>query len=308
MRAMFGLVLVAGVGLAGAAVYMAKGYISKTESALQKELAIKAQTGGLVEVYVVTKTVDYGDPITKEDVQKSYLPKNTLPEATFGDIALLFPEDNSEPRYVLRPMEKFEPILAIKVTEPGEQAGLTGALEKGMRAFAIKVEAADFLQPGDRVDIYWTGATESSTGEITRLIESTMKIIAVDRNGKSQSSDGSIQNRTMTVAATSLPALPGKGPCTRKSCATKGQVPVGTTSVTQWATLIAAKKTAVGKRVTGKCKISKAKKPKGKAKGKGKKAGYTCKLRLSKGTWTITTQAKAGSVVVAQTVVTRKVK
>jgi pilus assembly protein CpaB len=202
MRAMFGLVLVAGVGLAGAAVYMAKGYISKTESALQKELAIKAQTGGLVEVYVVTKTVDYGDPITKEDVQKSYLPKNTLPEATFGDIALLFPEDTSEPRYVLRPMEKFEPILAVKVTEPGEQAGLTGELEKGMRAFAIKVEAADFLQPGDRVDIYWTGATESSTGEITRLIESTMKIIAVDRNGKSQSSDGSIQNRTMTVAAT----------------------------------------------------------------------------------------------------------
>ena len=202
MRAMFGLVLVAGVGLAGAAVYMAKGYISKTETALQKELAIKAQTGGLVEVYVVKKTVDYGDPLTKDDVQKSYLPKNTLPEATFGDIALLFPEDSTEPRYVLRPMEKFEPILAIKVTEPGEQAGLTGALEKGMRAFAIKVEAADFLQPGDRVDIYWTGATESSTGEITRLIESTMKIIAVDRNGKSQSSDGSIQNRTMTVAAT----------------------------------------------------------------------------------------------------------
>lgn len=202
MRAMFGLVLVAGVGLAGAAVYMAKGYISKTETALQKELAIKAQTGGLVEVYVVKKTVDYGDPLTKDDVQKSYLPKNTLPEATFGDIAMLFPEDNSEPRYVLRPMEQFEPILAVKVTEPGEQAGLTGALEKGMRAFAIKVEAADFLQPGDRVDIYWTGATESSTGEITRLIESTMKIIAVDRNGKSQSSDGSIQNRTMTVAAT----------------------------------------------------------------------------------------------------------
>jgi pilus assembly protein CpaB len=202
MRAMFGLVLVAGVGLAGAAVYMAKGYISKTETALQKELAIKAQTGGLVEVYVVKKSVDYGAPLTKDDVQKSYLPKNTLPEATFGDIAMLFPEDNSEPRYVLRPMEKFEPILAIKVTEPGEQAGLTGALEKGMRAFAIKVEAADFLQPGDRVDIYWTGATESSTGEITRLIESTMKIIAVDRNGKSQSSDGSIQNRTMTVAAT----------------------------------------------------------------------------------------------------------
>lgn len=202
MRAMFGLVLVAGVGLAGAAVFMAKGYISKTETALQKELAIKAQTGGLVEVYVVKKAVGYGEPLTKADVQKSYMPKNTLPENTFADIALLFPEDNSEPRYVLRQMEKFEPILAVKVTEPGEQAGLTGSLAKGMRAFAIKVEAADFLQPGDRVDVYWTGAAGGTQGEMTRLIESTMEIIAVDRNGKSQNSDGAIQNRTMTVAAT----------------------------------------------------------------------------------------------------------
>ena len=52
MRAMFGLVLVAGVGLAGAAVYMARGYISKTETALQKELAIKAQ----VQAFKALKT------------------------------------------------------------------------------------------------------------------------------------------------------------------------------------------------------------------------------------------------------------
>ena len=103
-------------------------------------------------------------------------------------------------------METYEPVLALKVTEPGQPAGLTGALDPGMRAFAINVDASSgvsgFIYPGNFVDIYWTGATESSTGEITRLIESTMKIIAVDRNGKSQSSDGSIQNRTMTVAAT----------------------------------------------------------------------------------------------------------
>jgi pilus assembly protein CpaB len=201
MRAMFGLVLVAGVGLAGAAVFMAKGYISKTETALEKELAIKKQTGGLVEVFVVNKALEYGAPLTEKDVVKSYLPKNTLPENTFGDIAVLFPEGNDEPRFVLRQMEKFEPILAVKVTEPGEQAGLTGELAKGMRAFAIKVEAADFLQPGDRVDIYWTGAVEGNLGEITRLIESKLEIIAVDRNGKSDASDGAIENRTMTVAA-----------------------------------------------------------------------------------------------------------
>lgn len=202
MRMMFALVLVVGLALAGAAVYMAKGYINKTETALQQELKVKAKTGGLVEVFVVNKQKNYGDPLTKDDVQMIYWPKNTIPEGAFLDPALMFPEDaKDQPRYVLRQMEKYEPILAVKVTDPGEQAGLNGAIEKGMRAFAIKVEAADFLQPGDRVDIYWTGSVQGVEGEMTRLIETTMKIIAVDRNDKSGAAAGEIQNRTMTVAA-----------------------------------------------------------------------------------------------------------
>lgn len=198
----FGLVLVAGLALAGAAVWMAKGYISKTETALQQELRIKAKTGGLVEVFVVNKTKVYGDPLTKEDVQKIYWPKNALPEGIFIEDAALFPEDTKEPRFVLRDMEKFEPVLAIKVTEPGVQAGLTGDLQKGMRAFAIKVEAADFLQPGDHVDIYWTGSVSGTEGEFTRQIETGMKIIAADRNLKKGAAQGQITSRTMTVAAT----------------------------------------------------------------------------------------------------------
>ncbi len=202
MRLMFGLVLIAGLALAGAAVYMAKGYMSKTEAALQQELQIKAKTGGLVEVFVVNKPKAYGEPLTKEDVQKIYWPKNALPEGIFIEDAKLFPEDLKEPRYVLRDMEKFEPVLAIKVTEPGVQAGLNGEIERGMRAFAIKVEAADFLQPGDRVDIYWTGGVAGVEGDLTRLIENGLKIIAVDRNQKKGVSDGQITNRTMTVAVT----------------------------------------------------------------------------------------------------------
>lgn len=202
MRMIFGLVLIAGLALAGAAVYMAKGYINKTETALQEELKIKARTGGLVELFVVNKAKNYGDTLTKDDVQMIYWPKNALPETAFFDPALLFPEDTDAPRYVLREMEKFEPVLASKITEPGEQAGLNGSIERGMRAFAIRVDAADFLQPGDHVDVYWTGAVAGTEGELTRLIESTLKIIAVDRDAKGGLSDGAMATRTMTVAAT----------------------------------------------------------------------------------------------------------
>lgn len=202
MRMIFGLVLAVGMLLAGAAVYMAKSYIGQQQTAVAREKQLIADTGGLTRVFVVTTLKNYGDPLTKEDVKLIYWPKNALPEGAFQEPDLLFPVDAKAPRYVVRQMEKFEPILAVKVTAPGEQAGLNGSIEKGMRAFAIKVDAADFLQPGDRVDIYWTGSSDASGSEITQRIETAVKIIAVDRDAKATIAAGEIQSRTMTVAAT----------------------------------------------------------------------------------------------------------
>ncbi len=202
MRLVFALVLFVGIALAGAAVYLTQGYISKTQAALVKEQEIRRKTGPLVEAFVVNKDKQYGDILTKEDVQAVYIQENALPEGLFQDIAVLFPEDMAdEPRYVTRDIAKFELVLASKVTEPGEGAGLTGSLAKGMRAFAIKVEAADFLQPGDRVDIYWTGATETSSSEVTRLIGTAVEVVAVNRDEAGGLSDGAIMKRTITVAA-----------------------------------------------------------------------------------------------------------
>jgi pilus assembly protein CpaB len=197
----FALVLFVGIALAGAAVYMTQGYISQTQTALAKERELRVKTGPLVEVFVVNKDKLYGQVLKKEDVQVVYIQENALPEGVFRDIETLFPaEQDGEKRFVMRDIFKFEPILASKVTEPGESAGLTGSLDKGMRAFAIKVEAADFLQPSDRVDIYWTGATENGSGEVTRLIGAAVEVVAVNRDEAGGLSDGAIMKRTITVA------------------------------------------------------------------------------------------------------------
>ena len=197
----FALVLFVGIALAGAAVYMTQGYISQTQTALAKERELRVKTGPLVEVFVVNKDKLYGQVLKKEDVQVVYIQESALPEGVFRDIETLFSaEQDGEKRFVMRDIFKFEPILASKVTEPGESAGLTGSLDKGMRAFAIKVEAADFLQPSDRVDIYWTGATENGSGEVTRLIGAAVEVVAVNRDEAGGLSDGAIMKRTITVA------------------------------------------------------------------------------------------------------------
>lgn len=206
MRMVFGLVLLVGLALAGFAVYMVQGYVSQTQIALEVERAARAKAGPLVEVYVVNKPLNYGDPITRADVQKIYWPQNTLPDAIFTDEAALFPGDGTKQRFVLRQMEKFEPVLGVKITEPGEDAGLTSRLAKGMRAFAIKVDVASgvsgFLQPNDRVDVYWTGNSgDGGQGEMTQMIEATVKIIAVDQTASNDRSGSAMIARTVTVEA-----------------------------------------------------------------------------------------------------------
>ena len=208
MRTMFGLVLVVGIALAGFAVYLTQNYFSQTLAALNDERELRAKTGPLVEIYVVNKAKNYGDVLAKGDVQLIYWPENALPEHVFQDENTLFPDDGKKPRYITRQMEKFEPVLGEKVTEPGQAAGLTGSLAKGQRAFAIEVDVASgvsgFVQPGDRVDIYWTGsisnASTNSSNDTTKLIESGVKIIAVDQTAAGGNGAATVA-RTVTVAA-----------------------------------------------------------------------------------------------------------
>jgi pilus assembly protein CpaB len=202
MRTMFGLVFALGLALAGVAVYLAKSYLGQQEAAAAFQAAVMQRTGGLVEVVVAAKPKDYGDELKPEDIQTILWPKNALPEGVFTDKAVLFPADNATPRYITRRIEAFEPIMAVKVTEPGQQAGLNGALEAGMRAFAINVEVSDLLQVGDYVDLYWTGVPMNGSAEITRQIESRLEIIAIDRANEEGLSAGAITSRSLTVAVT----------------------------------------------------------------------------------------------------------
>ncbi|HSF92348.1 MAG TPA: Flp pilus assembly protein CpaB [Paracoccaceae bacterium] len=205
MRMVFSLVLLVGVALAGGAVYMAKNYIGAYQTELARERAASQKIVPTVPVFVAERGLKYGEPLTLADVRKVDWPENALPEGVFTDEAALFPANTDKQRLVLRPMERNEAIMMVKVTEPGEDAGITSRLEKGMRAFAIKVDVASgvsgFLRPGDRVDVYWTGQANSN-GEridVTKLIESSVNLIAVDQSANGDIDEAMIA-RTVTVS------------------------------------------------------------------------------------------------------------
>jgi len=207
MRAVFGLVLIVGIALAGGAVMMAKKYITAYQDELARERSSRVAVVPTTEVYVAKTALRYGQKLSMDSVRKVLWPVDSVPEGSFTEVSALFPNENAAPRVILRAMEKDEAIMAVKVTEPGQDAGLTSQLERGMRAFAIKVDVASgvsgFLRPGDRVDVYWTGSVRDTVrgarGEMTSLIEAGIQLIAIDQSAGGDL-EGTTIARTVTVA------------------------------------------------------------------------------------------------------------
>jgi len=200
MRLIFGLVLLVGIGLAGFAVKTAMDRFSQYQAVLaQQRDAILPTT----EVFVVSRALRYGERLAPNDVQGIRWPTEFVPFGAFTSMEDIFPNGEEERRTVLRAMEQHEPLLALKVTAPGEDAGVASRLEAGTQAFTLQIDVvtgvSGFLRPGDRVDVYWTG-TGREGESLTRLIRSNLQIVALDQLADTDRNNPMIA-RTITFAA-----------------------------------------------------------------------------------------------------------
>lgn len=202
MRVIFFVVLAVGVALAGTAVYIVQGFFSQQQAELRTAAERAAQVVPVVDVVTVKKALDYGSPVTEEHLIAIRWPANAVPDGFVTDLEAFLAED--KPRLALRRMERGEPLMDVKITNPGEDAGLGSRLKPGMRAFTIPVDATSgvsgFLRPDDTVDVYWTGDIGRDRSA-TRLIEAALNIIAVDQTANSDQSEARVA-RTVTVEAT----------------------------------------------------------------------------------------------------------
>jgi len=202
MRIVFFFVLVLGIGLAGSAVWMAQGYISESQRQLAEARAAAGPQVEMVPVLLAGRGLRYGERLERRDVMLVQWPKHALPEGIFTDVDELFPP-GQPPRSVMRAMERGEPLMQVKLTRPGQEAGIAARLSPGMRAFTIDVNVstgvAGFLRPGDRVDVYWTGQPAGRDNEITRLLKSAILVIAVDQSADQDRPEAARIARSVTV-------------------------------------------------------------------------------------------------------------
>lgn len=197
------LSLLVAVILAGVAVYGARDWLLGQReilaASLQAELA-RAQTDEEEEVIptilVAAEPIQFGERLSVSVVREIEWVGEIRPEGSYETVDDLIVDGSEEnARFAITSMAVGEPILASKVTEPGQRAKLSTTLTPGMKAVSIRVNdvlgVAGFVLPGDRVDVMLT------RGNFVDVLLQGVRVLAIDQTADERKDNPSVV-RTVT--------------------------------------------------------------------------------------------------------------
>ena len=171
----------------------------------QKPTASAMETTTLV---VAKSDLAFGATANRETLQEVVWPARNVPMGAFASIDEFLKQQ--ETRIVLEPIVANEPVLAGKVTGPGQRSGLSTMLEPGKKAVTLRtndvVGVGGLVLPGDRVDIFVTNEAKdlkNADGSIiqpyTDLLLTNVRVLAIDQILDPKHT-APIVGRTVTVA------------------------------------------------------------------------------------------------------------
>src|SRR5438552_2454962 len=163
-----------------------------------------AQAGNVPRDTIVVAAVPlkFGDTLSEDKLREIAWPAGAVPTGAFKTTKEALAGNGA--RQALQAISANEPVLATKITGPGQRATLSAVLAEGMKAVSIRVNdvlgVAGFVFPGDRVDILLTRSGRSNEGADKSFVDvllQSVKVLAVD-----QVADESKDSPTVVKAVT----------------------------------------------------------------------------------------------------------
>lgn len=183
------------------AVIFANSYFTGIE---QRQAAV-AEQQKLARIVVATRPMDFGEPLTQQNIRMQNFPAASVPEGAFTSIRDAL-KDN---RVALRPLVPGEPVLRSKVSGTDGRATLAALLPDGFRAMSIPVNnvngVAGFVLPGTMVDVLLLRQIEGDGADqqdqrADTILES-VQVLAVDQLANDKEGKPKV-SRTVTLAVT----------------------------------------------------------------------------------------------------------
>jgi pilus assembly protein CpaB len=177
------------------AVFVAQTWLNNQAEMRLRSLEAQNQRQPMATqtIVVASKPLRFGTELGSMSLRELPWPDDSVPAGAFGKISDIV--SGNARRVVLTPIEANEPILASKITGPGQRATLSAMLADGMRAVTIRVNdvegVAGFVLPGDRVDVALTRQGEKGAAATDVVLQNT-RVLAIDQTADERNDKPSV--------------------------------------------------------------------------------------------------------------------
>ncbi len=196
------LILVAALGAAAVAAFLARGIIGSQNN------ASAAPNMELAEIMVASKAIEVGSKIMPGDLKWQGWPKSAL-DASFvtREAQPQALEDAANGSVARMPLVTGEPVTPQKVIKADGAGFMAAVLTPGMRAVGVKLNAergaGGFVLPNDRVDVIMTRKLGNDDEGVPSYRAATVlrdvRVLAVDQTSQEDGDSKSIVGKTATL-------------------------------------------------------------------------------------------------------------
>ncbi|MCB9997502.1 MAG: Flp pilus assembly protein CpaB [Methylobacteriaceae bacterium] len=150
-------------------------------------------------IVVAAKALPVGVELNRDALREIPWPAEDQLQGSFTTIAKLL--EGKDKRNTLATFQANEPILARKITGPGQRPTLAASIEPGFKALTIRVDdvvgVAGFITPGDRVDVLLSRRMKESEA-VADVVAQDVKVLGIDQTVDEEASKPKVA-RSVTV-------------------------------------------------------------------------------------------------------------
>jgi pilus assembly protein CpaB len=174
------------------AVFIAQAWLNSQAERRLRSLEAQKKPLATNTIVVAAQRLPFGVELVREHLREVPWPSEAMPQGAFATVNEIL---SGGKRVVLAPVEANEPVLAIKITGPGQRATLSSLVGEGMKAVSVRVNDVEgvggFVLPGDRVDVVLTRQLEKGNAT-TEVVLQNARVLAVDQSADDRASKAAV--------------------------------------------------------------------------------------------------------------------
>ena len=174
------------------AVFIAQTWLSNQANMQARNLEANKKTPVTQTVVVAKQSLRFGTELNASMLDEVPWPAEALPAGAFTKVSDVL---GGGRRIVLAAIEPNEPVLALKITGPGQRATLSALVKTGMKAVTIRVNDVEgvggFVLPGDHVDVALTRQLDKGSATTEVVLQNT-RVLAVDQSADERNAKATV--------------------------------------------------------------------------------------------------------------------